>query len=212
MNELTALDLFCGQGGASMGLHRAGFTVTGVDIIPQPNYPFRMYVKDALTFPIEYMQRFDLIWASPPCQFASILTPKEAKHRHDNLIHLTRERLEQAGVPYIIENVKGAKEHLDNPIMLCGTMFGLKVWRHRYFEVSFMCAMPGPCKHDSPPVLVSGTPTRKRADGTLDRTEPLIAAKSEAMGIDWMTTRGLDEAIPPAYSEHIAKEFMNGIL
>ena len=120
---MRALDLFCGAGGASMGLHRAGFDVVGVDIVPQKHYPFTFIQADALTFPLD---GFDFVWASPPCQFASVLTAQH-RHKHSNLIPAIRERLQAAGVPYLIENVAGARSHLRNPIMLCGSMFGLQI-------------------------------------------------------------------------------------
>ncbi len=133
MNRPEILDLFCCAGGSAVGLYRAGFNVTGVDIKPQPHYPcfhdadyashFKFYQADALTFPLD---GYDAYWASPPCQFASEMRKGRWQNRkHPNLIPSIRERLKATGRPYIIENVSGAKSYLDNPVMLCGSMFGL---------------------------------------------------------------------------------------
>jgi DNA (cytosine-5)-methyltransferase 1 len=202
-----ALDLFCGAGGAAVGLHRAGFEVVGVDIAPQPNYPFKFRQADALTYPLD---GYDLLWASCPCQFGSVLTPLEHRQKHPNLIPIMRERMAATGIPYIIENVPGVRSHLVNPIMLCGSMFGLGVWRHRYFECPLLEGLLTPqCNHSNAPVLVSGSPRRKNAAGVVDRTEPSTEARREAMGIGWMTRAELDQAIPPAYSEYLGKQVMS---
>ena len=131
----TLLDLFCGGGGAGMGYHRAGWAVTGVDIEPQPHYPFQFIQADAMTFDL---RGYDAIHASPPCQaFSSLKSMWNAKE-HANLIDATRERLRQNGTPYVIENVPGAP--LTRLVVLCGTMFDLgtttaELRRHRTFEV-----------------------------------------------------------------------------
>lgn len=144
MNRPLALDLFCGAGGASMGLHRAGFHVTGVDIRPQPRYPFRLWQGDALLIRHK-LRSFDFIWASPPCQ---AFTAYKRRPNHvadrDDLIPMVRELLIESGKPFVIENVPGAP--LENPITLCGSMFGLDVRRHRLFEASFPILVPG-CQH-----------------------------------------------------------------
>lgn len=199
---LKALDLFCGAGGAARGLQMAGFHVTGVDIAPQPRYAGDVFIQaDALTFPLD---GFDFVGASPPCQFASVCTPMAYRANHPNLIPATRARLQVAGVPYVIENVANARKHLHNPVMLCGSMFGLGVWRHRYFECSWpVDFLTLTCRHDNVPVLVSGSPRRKNVLGILDRTEPSTQERRDAMGIDWMTREELDEAIPPAYSHYL---------
>ena len=203
MQKPRALDLFCCAGGAGMGLHRAGFEVVGVDIVPQPRYPFEFHQADALTYPLE---SFDFVWASPPCQVHSI-TASLHRHRvrkHLDLIAPVRARLAASGAPYVIENVMGAP--LLNPIMLCGTMFGLRVYRHRLFETSFFLLAPPHGKHtqgstgshrgysrDNPMVCVAGH-NFKKEEG------------EEAMGIDWMTNRAqLAQAIPPAYSEFLGR-------
>jgi len=146
-----ALDLFCGGGGASMGLHCAGYDVTGVDINPQPRYPFRFIQADALTFPLD---GFDFIWASPPCQAFSRLRHLHKKDR-PNLIPATRSRLVKSGTPYCIENVEDAPLGESGfLIMLCGTMFGLctkdgraELRRHRVFETSFSIPLRPRCQH-----------------------------------------------------------------
>ena len=128
-----------------MGLHRAGYEVTGVDIEPQPNYPFRFIQADAVEF---YPVGFDLVWASPPCQaFTAYKRRSDHVAPRPNLIPATRDLLRREGVPYIIENVPGAREHLHEPAQLCGSSFGLNVRRHRLFETSFPLLVPT-CNHD----------------------------------------------------------------
>jgi DNA (cytosine-5)-methyltransferase 1 len=200
-----ALDLFCGAGGVTKGLQRAGFYVVGVDVEPQPRYCGDEFVcADALTFPLE---GFDFVWASPPCQFASEQTPPECRDRHENLIPPMRERLIETGKPYIIENVEGARFHLRRPVMLCGSMFGMRIWRHRYFELS-----PHPffllprCDHSFTPVVVSGQPRRVVAGR---RAKQFNAdEKRAAMGTEWMSKIECSQAIPPAYSEFLGRQIL----
>jgi DNA (cytosine-5)-methyltransferase 1 len=189
-----ALDLFCGAGGASMGLHRAGFDVTGVDINDQPRYPFKFRIADALRYPLE---GFDFIWASPPCQFAS--EAGHAKHKHPNLIPATRERLRDRAS--VIENVDGARDHLKRPFMLCGTMFGLPIWRHRWFEIQGfdIPALRTPCNHTGYPILVCGS-----GHG---RGQSKVPEMIRALDVPWMKIRKeVRQAIPPAYSEFIGRQ------
>lgn len=191
-----ALDLFCCAGGASMGLHQAGFEVVGVDIEPQPHYPFEFHQADALTFPLD---GYDFIWASPPCQ-AYTLAQRIRKGTHPELIEPTRERLKASGAAWVIENVVGAP--LMDPIELCGAMFGLRVYRHRLFEASFPLTAPPHPDHKAP-LRKMGRPVR---DGEFIHVVGNFSGVSiarEAMGIGWMPRDKLREAIPPAYSEHI---------
>jgi hypothetical protein len=187
-----------------MGLHRAGFEVVGVDIKPQPRYPFEHHVADALTFPLD---GFDLIWASPPCQRYSMYARNMGTaHNHPDLVVPVRARLEASGVPFIIENVPGAPLRAD--VILCGSMFGLAVRRHRLFECSFLVGLaPAACDHSRPaiPVYGHGTPQWYRMRcGNIG-----LAEKRAAMGdIDWMNRDELSQAIPPAYSEWLARRFL----
>ncbi len=199
------LDLFCCEGGAAMGYHRAGFDVIGVDKEPQPRYPFPMVVADALNPPFDLAQ-FDLIHASPPCQAYSYATPDPSLH--PRLIAPTRDMLMATGTPWVMENVPGAP--LNAAIMLCGSMFGLgasglSVKRHRYFEVGgWVPPALGPvCSHTPGRTITitgSGTPSGNRI--TLGRNTT-IAEWRTAMGMPWASRRGLAEAIPPAYTEWI---------
>lgn len=203
---LRALDLFCGAGGVSVGLARAGFEVCGVDINPQPNYPFWFLKRDALQVSLD---GYDFIWASPPCQASSSLRFLHQSREYPQLIEATRERLRASGAPYCIENVIGAP--LINPIMLCGSAFGLRVRRHRLFETSFVMLAPG-CDHGSQgrPLDVSGTGGprvhTRRLGGGGDSNKPRdLEEASAAMGIDWMTRKEISQAIPPAYAELIGR-------
>jgi len=138
------LDLFCGAGGASMGYHRAGFEVEGVDIKPQPHYPFKFYQADALEFPLE---GYDAYHASPPCQkYTTMQYRYKNKLNHPDLIAPIRERLIATRKPYVIENVY--KAPLKGHLLLCGTMFGLKIRHHRFFECPWMeLTLLPPCNH-----------------------------------------------------------------
>ena len=229
------LDLFCGAGGASMGYHRAGFEVVlGVDIKPQPHYPFEFHQADALTYPLE---GFDAYHASPPCQKFSVMTNGRWQDRvpnHPDLIQPTRERLVANGKPFVIENVPGAKHLLINPIMLCGTAFNLgtkqgnQLRRHRYFELSFPFNDFLPqCQHNTGSVIGvygGGQHPLRRKPATIgvwghaggsSKRDGLVQfgtdARREAMGIDWMTGNELSEAIPPAYTEYIGKYLMGAM-
>jgi len=202
-----AIDLFCGAGGATKGLQRAGFHVTGVDIKPQPRYcGDAFHQADALTFPLD---GFDFIWASPPCQAWTIAAQyrRNGGHQYPELIVPIRERLRATGKPYVIENVLEAP--LEAAIMLCGSMFGLRTWRHRLFEVPWWdLRLLHPCNHTGVGVCVvgHGTPSWVRAKNGGKCFG--IAEVRAAMGIDWMNRGELSQAIPPAYSEFIGRQFL----
>lgn len=217
MNRPLILDLFCGAGGAAMGYHRAGFDVFGVDIEPQPDYPFEFHQGDALTLGPEFLRswRFDAIHASPPCQyFTKGAGQAGTRGRHLNLIPPVRALLKAAGLPYVIENVDEARRELINPILLCGAMFDLGVFRHRWFEAP---RLAGPVR--GPHLAHAGRVGDGRyftvtghSGGRSNRDQVAGGSKadwSRAMGIDWMTTRQLSQAIPPAYTECIGAQLLD---
>lgn len=226
-----ALDLFCGAGGATRGLQRAGFHVTGIDIKRQPRYCGDVFIQnDALETPVECLKQYDFIWASPPCQaFTKLRWMPDAKD-HPNLIPDTRAMLQASGIPYSIENVEdaplGESGYL---IMLCGTMFGLRtpdgraeLRRHRLFETSWSIPLRPACQHGARVLGVYGGHRRDRcraitATGSTPQTNTVknriretfsIDEARFAMGIEWMTMTCLSQAIPPAYSEFIGQEIM----
>lgn len=216
-----ALDLFCGAGGAGMGLHRAGFDVTGVDLAPQPRYPFAFVQADALAPPVR-LADFDLLWASPPCQAHSTIGKQQRARRpgayaHRDMIAETRALLVSSGRPWIMENVKGAP--LLNPVQLCGSSFGLDLHRHRLFELSGFFVLAPECVHvNQAPRFRS---LDKRRAGKLARVVGVHGhlnytgereLRERAMGVDWMSDRELTQAIPPAYSEFLAREAMAALL
>lgn len=206
---MRLLDLFCGAGGAAMGYYRAGFTdIVGVDHKPQKRYPFEFVQADALEYVAEYGSEFDLIHASPPCQRFSVATPMTHRTKHPDLIAPTREAILAIGRPFIIENVPGARRELKGPlVMLCGSMFGLAIRRHRYFEVSpSLAVLTPPCDHSKPIVYITGS-TGSSGCG-FPRKDASKDDKCKAIGIDWMVTSELDEAIPPAYTEWLGRRIL----
>jgi DNA (cytosine-5)-methyltransferase 1 len=218
MSRPVLLDLFSGAGGAAMGYHRAGFDVVGVDIVDQPRYPFAFVKGDALGrfSVVAIADSFDAVHASPPCQAYST-TASLHRNEYPRLIDATRELLLATGLPFVIENVAGARADMREPITLCGSSFGLGVRRHRLFEChGFEVGMVPPCDHGSQPepVDVTGTGasrTGPRLDGKggNSRKPRNLAHAREAMGIDYMTRQELSEAIPPAYTAFIGAQLID---
>lgn len=204
---MRALDLFCKAGGATKGLQRAGFYVVGVDIQPQPRHcGDEFHQADALTFPLE---GYDLIWASPPCQRYTCLRSVFDSSKYADLIEAVRNRLESSGIPFVIENVVGAPLRRD--LMLCAAPFGLRSYRHRIFECSFPVVQPSHPKH-----IVPVNRRKKNRRGHWDAGGFVTVVGDigsyvgpEAMGIDWMTGNELSQAVPPAYSQYIAEQFLS---
>jgi DNA (cytosine-5)-methyltransferase 1 len=203
------LDLFCCQGGAGEGYKRAGFDVTGVDIEPQPKNPHRFILDDALKYVKAHGHEYDAIHASPPCQHHSWVTPTKDKGNHPDLIAATRTALRATGKPYVIENVGGARKALVNPIKLCGSMFGLRSYRHRYFEVWPYFLLAPSCNHTQKPLLVTtcgaNSIARMRAETGANKS---VKNAPLAYGIQWMTCEGLKQAIPPSYTEWIGRQII----
>ena len=215
------LDLFCGAGGAAMGYSRAGFDVVGVDIKPQPNYPFEFEQADALAFvrnglhgrPHDIWGRgFDAVHASPPCQAYTAYKRTGNVGDYPDLIAPVRELLQATGLPYVIENVVGAPLH--DPVLICGTMFDppMEVQRHRLFEANWALEPPvWPCRHllNGPRFPASTNRARmSRRTLAVGQWNTPLELQRQAMGIDWMTLDELSEAIPPAYTEFIGAQLL----
>lgn len=221
MRPLRLLDLFCGAGGCSVGYARAGFEVYGVDNRPMPRYPFpeRFEQRDAM----EALQSLidggtvcglrladvDAIHASPPCQRYTPLRALCKGKEYPDLLAPTRDLLNASGKPWVIENVPGAP--VESGIVLCGTMFSLRVYRHRYFECSFFPWSPAHPQHK---VLAGekGTKGGRRrkahyeSGGFITVAGDVGSYCGQAMGIDWMIGKELSQAIPPAYTEFVGRQ------
>lgn len=218
------LDLCCGPGGAATGYARVGFEITGVDMSPQPHYPYPFIQADAFHFlATADLSQFDAIHVSPFCQeysqsrylrraVAPHLAPKPKQ------IRAFRECLERTSLPWIIENVAGSD--LPAAVELCGSMFGLPIRRHRWFAASFLLFAPGPCRHTDSCINPIGgkvrgygslsTHTYQDAKGHVRKREAYLplATGQAAMGIDWMTLKELSQAIPPAYTAWVGQQLL----
>ena len=223
MTRPRLLDLFCCAGGAGMGYQRAGFEVTGVDIEPQPNYPFRFIQADALDALGGWnLAGFDAIHASPPCQDYS----KAMRHLsgdYPRLIDPVRAALVASGVPWVIENVPGSPLPVQTDLFgghgveLCGSMFGLQmaglqIRRHRLFETSFPVSAPRGCDHSLP----AFNPHNGQSRGRRRIYEALGRCEAErpwrvAMGVEWMGRYEGREAVPPAYTECIGRRLLESL-
>lgn len=213
---MKLLDLFCGGGGAGMGYSRAGFTVVGVDIKPQPHYPFEFHQADALEYLAEHYRSFDLIHASPPCQRYSMLGSLHGKRdSYPDLLLPTVAALKKTGKPYVVENVPGAP--MKNYLMLCGSMFGLRVYRHRLFECNPpLYFAPMSCNHWGKASGNKSMKAEKRATPnlvdfeimTITGHDFILSHAREAMGIDWMNQAEISQAIPPVYTEWLGKQMI----
>ena len=218
MKKPRLLDGYCGGGGCTKGYQRAGFYVVGVDIARQPHYcGDEFYQGDAIEYILAHGHEYDLIHVSPPCQLYSV-TASLSNGNHPDLVGPTRDALLAIGKPYVIENVVGAPLH--NPLMLCGTMFGLQVLRHRLFEIwpNPIWFPPYPCKHDGRATghahrkdkMLSGTASFAHGYKflTIAGHDFLAGEARTAMGIDWMPKSRLAQAIPPAYTEWIGRQLL----
>lgn len=207
------LDLFCCAGGASYGYYMAGFDVTGVDIKPQPHYPFRFIQADALDVDLS---GYDAYHASPPCQAYSMAFSPLVGYRkdHPKLIEPVREMLDRTGKPYVLENVP--RSPLRKYIKLNGTMFGLKTKKERLFELHRfeILMLPAPFENTRGMVkngkLVGIVGHFKSCPNEIIANRENLAA---AYKIDWFMNRHeLRQAIPPAYTEFIGRHLMKTVL
>ncbi len=218
------LDLFCGAGGAAMGYAQAGFEVVGVDLRPQPHYPFEFHQADAFEFmqALVYgsgigsdtgrltLSMFDSIHASPPCQAYS---RAKSIHRkpHADLIPATRKILQASGLPYVIENVVLAPLRAD--LTLCGTMFGLPTRRHRLFESNvdlswppFSCCCRGEAAKGN--LFNLHNSVQRRLYLARQGFARSADALRDSLGVPWMNMDEAQEAIPPAYTEWVGRQLM----
>lgn len=212
---MRLLDLFCGAGGAAMGYRQAGFrNIYGVDIAAQPNYPFNFYKGDIMDWLPALLDTydFDLIHASPPCQHHTRYrnAVKDITDRYDDLCEPVVELLQGLGVPGVIENVEGSHLHAD--VILCGSMFGLDVRRHREFQLIGWDAMSPPCNHkfwtERKYKSSTGRVNKRFTCEVGAWDEPLEVQKS-AMGVDWdIEVRELSQAVPPAYTKYLGEQFL----
>ena len=225
MSKPRLLDLFCCAGGAGVGYARAGFEVVGVDINPQPNYPFEFHQADALEYLAEHWQEFDVIHASPPCQAFS-RTKTLHSNTHPDLIEPTRVAMIATGLPWVLENVVGAP--LVDPMKLCGTEFGLrandvdgvplKLVRHRLFESNVELHRAGACNHDNTVQTASiygagggWTPAHRDNPERRGGYIPATGVVRELLGIDWMSKHELSQSIPPVFTEHVGRQLMKEV-
>lgn len=218
------LDTYCCAGGCSKGFTDAGFDVYGIDIDPQPDYPYPFFQGDAiealrrllrgegiafLNGETLYLRDFAAIHASPPCQafsLASLWQGVEKRAEHPDLVDETRELLDVTGLPYTMENVEGSPLRRD--LVLCGEMFGLRVHRHRVFELGGWFAMqprhaPHHLKGARDNCHIEDGHARQVVGNYADHADA-----SDAMGIDWMSRKSLTQAIPPAYTEFIGDQLL----
>lgn len=187
-----------------MGYHQAGFDVVGVDIKPQPRYPFAFLQYDCMALDRRFVRSFDAIHASPPCQAHSLAQRIQAND-HPELIGETRAMLAASDLPFVIENVEGSP--LIDPIRLCGASFGLRTYRHRLFETNFPTIAPTHPDHIAP-VRKMGRPPRDGDFMHIVGNFSDVKAGRQAMGIDWMSRDELREAIPPAYTRFIGEQLL----
>lgn len=207
MSRPKLLDLFCGGGGAAMGYHRAGFKVVGVDLEPQPDYPFEFINVDAIELlarGTHFFAMFDAVHASPPCQSFTAYKRRGAGvgDGYPDLVAPVRAELEALGLPYVIENVVGAP--LEDPITLCGSSFGLDIRRHRLFESNVELSAPS-CDHSWQ------TPRFPSATVEVGVWRIPLEVQQAAMGIDWLPLKSLSEAIPPAYTELVGAQLLAAV-
>lgn len=201
------LDLFCCQGGAGTGYAEAGFDVVGVDIDPQPRYPFEVHQADAIEYARAHGNEFDAVHASPPCQ-AHTNAQKIMGNDHPDLIEPTRELLLVLGKPFVIENVPLAP--LIDPVELCGAMFGLETYRHRLFETNWELTPPEHPAHVARTTKMGRPPKPGEYMHVVGNFSGVDRGR-EVMQMPWANRDGLREAIPPAYTQHIGEQLLNQI-
>lgn len=223
------LDLFCGPGGAGVGYHRAGFDVVGVDIAPQPDYPFEFHQQDALGYLVDHGHQYDAIHASPPCtEHSSLTRPDRGRGDRTGTRSLLGDTLRAlAGADgsapwrgvWIVENVVGAR--MQTNFVLCGSMFGLRTYRHRRFAKGAGLPVLGRPAHPRHSVTSArserlsaweqGRNVTVTGDNVKSATGTLRPMFEQALGIDWVKGDNLALAIPPAYTQCIGEQIIKTV-
>jgi DNA (cytosine-5)-methyltransferase 1 len=208
---MRVADICCCQGGAAAGYAALGWDVTGVDINPQPRFPWRFVQADAVSFIRAHGREFGFIHISPPCQAYSDCQ-RIMDREHPSLIEPARRALEESGVPYVIENVGGAVEELRNPVMLCGQMFGVpRTYRHRYFEAGgWDLPQPEHPEHTARQAKMGRAPAGGEFIHAVGNFSGVQIIR-DAWNVPWMNRDGIREAIPPVYSEWIGRKFLESL-
>ena len=208
MTAPRLLDLFCCQGGASVGYARAGFDVVGVDIDPQSRYPFEFHQADALKFLMEHHEEFDAFHASPPCQ-AFTNAQKIQKNDHPDYVTAIRAAFQLIGKPWVIENVPGAP--LNDPVELCGAMFGIDTYRHRIFESNVFLSQPVQHPAHTTRTAKMGRPAAADEFMHIVGNFSGVDRAREVMDMPWANRDGLREAIPPVYAAYIGLQLIANV-
>lgn len=206
--KIKALDICCCAGGASKGLVDAGFHVVGVDIEPQPHYPYEFIQADALSLDMKFIRQFDFLWGSPNCQEYTLaaMQYRIKGKEYPAFIAELREMFIESGKPYCIENVEGAP--LINPVMLCGTMFGIRTYRHRLFETNFPVVQPAHGEHKHRQTKM-GRPVQPGEYIQMVGHFSGVPLAREIIGCPWMNQYELAQCVPPVYAEWIARQWID---
>jgi len=212
ITDFSVLDLFCCQGGASRGYELSGAAVYGVDLEPQPRYPYAFVQADAIQFVYGHAdwirQNISFVHASPPCQRYTVMQVIH-DNDHPDLIDPTREALEWLGIPYVIENVAGARSEMIDPVELCGAMFGLHTYRHRLFEPGqdFTFQAPAHIPHPETCIQLGRRITPGDYYHAVGNFSGVSVVRDD-WNVPWMNRDGVREAIPPAYTRWIGEQFL----
>lgn len=206
---MKLLDLYCCEGSAGFGFEQAGFDVTAVDLFDQPNHRGNFIKADAIDFLLENGHKYNYIHASPPCQKYS-MSSKQFRilgKEYPDLISVTRAALIKIGKPFDLENVPGSP--LINPVMLCGTMFGLPTYRHRFFETNWNLKQPIHTEHIAKNAKM-GRPVKPGEFIQYMGHFSGLQYVRDFTGCQWMSQYGLAQSIPPQYTKYIGEQFLYG--